>query len=140
MQASARQVIQSTSQHRQSLSQCSTLRPAAGSAPQRGIKARPRPEPPAPTTGARRHSGSASSHSGSASRLSTSAASNGGGGSGASGRPSRLRRQLATVLVFVWSGLEHELFHWYAHGRTSGGRWFTFFAIQVRHPRAGPGL
>jgi hypothetical protein len=116
MQASAQQVIRSISCKR-----------PAGRAPQPGdTRAGSRPAAsPASTPSARHHSSSAS--------LSTSTASSGvaGAGAGSSGAPSRLRRQLATALVFVWSGVEHEVFHWYALGRFSGGRWFSFFAVQV---------
>ncbi|KAG2433898.1 hypothetical protein HXX76_008251 [Chlamydomonas incerta] len=45
-------------------------------------------------------------------------------------RHHQVRKAAALLAVFVWSGLEHELFHWLSTRRLSpGGGWFLFFAV-----------
>ncbi|GLC56987.1 hypothetical protein PLESTB_001170700 [Pleodorina starrii] len=46
----------------------------------------------------------------------------------ASLRDLRHRRAVALVVVFAFSGLEHEIFHWYVQ-RFLSGRWFVFFTV-----------
>lgn len=43
---------------------------------------------------------------------------------------SHWRRQLATAVTFVWSGVEHEIYLWYIQHRFDG-RWLLFFSVQV---------
>ncbi|KXZ54595.1 hypothetical protein GPECTOR_4g660 [Gonium pectorale] len=54
-------------------------------------------------------------------------ASGGGGGR----RPSKLRRFLAMLLVFVVSGAWHELVCFTMTRQTSGGSWFLLFVLQA---------
>ncbi|EFJ42497.1 hypothetical protein VOLCADRAFT_97344 [Volvox carteri f. nagariensis] len=40
----------------------------------------------------------------------------------------RTRRAVALLAVFIFSGIEHEIFHWYVQ-RFFSGQWLTFFAV-----------